>query len=510
MIIISLCVLIVGLFGHWLLGFVIARTILNFATFRFPKPNSLQDDQSGSSLSVCTGVELAGLGCVLGVGLTAWFLFLWSLFGGELGLLPGSLLAIAGFVTGGPLMFRQWRSRRSECQRQTENSDARRQERAVCQACQALIAFLVATTLLQALQTPQKLWDERAIFALKARVLFEERSIHSPVLYHPDFVQYHPRYPLLLPLAEQNIYAFLGHDNDRLSKLIFPWLYCGLILTTVGVLLRRTSDGRAWLAGLVMATVPVLVPYEYGFLCGQADAPTACFHGLSVLYLWDSFMDRQHPQSRTGRLLMAGILGGLTAFTKDEGIAFLMIDAAILGLLTLGSIGNLHNLKRSIGGISLFVVAAGFLLIPWFVHRRNLPYTTEMNYFGRMTPELFVSRLETLYWSLPHLVHRMFWEWREWGLQWWLMLAAMISRPRKLFQPARVVLLLDVAGALAALLVAGMLAPAQLDEHIGGSSHRFLMQLAPVAVLFAITSLSGDGTESDSQRRSADVHPGPL
>jgi hypothetical protein len=104
----------------------------------------------------------------------------------------------------------------------------------------------------------------------------------------------------------------------------------------------------------------------------------------------------------------------------------------------------------------------------------------------------------------------MFWEWREWGLQWWLMLAAMISRPRKLFQPARVVLLLDVAGALAALLVAGMLAPAQLDEHIGGSSHRFLMQLAPVAVLFAITSLSDDGTESDSQRRSADVHPGPL
>jgi hypothetical protein len=37
-----------------------------------------------------------------------------------------------------------------------------------------------------------------------------------------------------------------------------------------------------------------------------------------------------------------------------------------------------------------------------------------------------------------------------------------------------------------------MLAPAQLDEHIGGSSHRFLMQIAPVAVLFGVILFFSD------------------
>jgi hypothetical protein len=48
-----------------------------------------------------------------------------------------------------------------------------------------------------------------------------------------------------------------------------------------------------------------------------------------------------------------------------------------------------------------------------------------------------------------------------------------------------VFLLLNLAGAVAALVIAGMIAPADLHDHIGGSSERYLMQLAPGAVLFA-------------------------
>ena len=127
------------------------------------------------------------------------------------------------------------------------------------------------------------------------------------------------------------------------------------------------------------------------------------------------------------------------------------------------------------------------ILVPWFIHRRTLPLTTEMNYFGRMTVSLFVGRLGTLSWSVPHQIRRMFWEFRDWGLQWWLMVAALVSRPARVIGQPQQLFLLDVLGSLASLLVAGMLAPAQLDEHIGGSSHRFLMQIAPVAVLFTVT-----------------------
>ena len=486
MILVGLFQLVLGLTGQWLLGLAIARWILGSSDVLLPA----KQGNSETSDPYPRFVEAAGLGIVLGLGLTAYSLFLWSLFGGKLGAIASGVHSLSGWIAGGPWIVSHFRCQFAAQSKKTFSHD--RYERAVCCACQFLISILFVTTFLQTLQTPQKLWDERAIFALKARVLFEDRTIHSPALLHPDFVQYHPRYPLLLPLAEQNILSLYGSDDDRLSKLIFPLLYCGMVLTATGVLLRHLTPAQAWFAGLLLATIPVLVPYEYGFLCGQADAPIACYHSLSLLFLWDALRQKQFQQVSTGSLVLAGIFAGLAAFTKDEGIAYLIIDGTILGLLALSPVRSRQRLKRSCLEGILFLTAAGIILVPWLIHRRSLPNTTEMNYFERMTWELFFSRMETLRWSVPHLVHRMFWEWNEWGLQWWLMLAALVSRPRSLFHAPQLLLVLDVTAAIAALLVAGMLAPAQLNEHIGGSSHRFLMQIAPIAVLFAITTVSID------------------
>ena len=63
-------------------------------------------------------------------------------------------------------------------------------------------------------------------------------------------------------------------------------------------------------------------------------------------------------------------------------------------------------------------------------------------------------------------------------------LLALLTAPRRSFAGPQLFLLLNLLGALAAFVVAGMLAPAELEEHLGGSSARYLMQLVPVAVLF--------------------------
>ena len=472
----------IGLFGQWLFGVFLARMLF-----------------CRSSQTLRPFAELAGLGCVLGVAGTAWLLFVWSFCGGALGTVPSVLITLVGYLAGGPFAWRQLRSKSTEQLPSGSTSLASRQQAAVVKACQGLIAGLFVVGVLQTLQTPQKLWDERSIFALKARVLFEDRSIHSGTLLHLDFVQYHPRYPLLLPLAEEHIYALLGDVDDRLSKVVFSALYLGMVLVVAGVLSRHWSRDRAWFSAVMIATVPVLMPYEYGFLCGQADAPIACFHTVSVLYLWDALVRQRRGALQIDSLLVAGIGAGATAFTKDEGIAFLMIDSGILALFAGFNLIRGSRVRSSIIAMVLLPITAGAILAPWFLHRRNLPMTTEMNYFGRMTIAMFVGRLGTLRWSGPHLLHRMFAEWREWGLQWWLMFAAWIAYPLRAIQQPQLLFILDVVGALASLLVAGMLAPAQLDEHIGGSSHRFLMQIAPVAVLFAVTQMfSSSDTPSSS------------
>jgi hypothetical protein len=321
---------------------------------------------------------------------------------------------------------------------------------------------------------------------------------------HPDFVQYHPRYPLSLPLAEEHIYSLLGTVDDRLSKIVVTMLHWGLVLTVAGGLQRRFRWSRAWLGALILATVPVLMPYEYGFACAQADAPVACFHGLSVLYIWLSLPGREQSEVDFHSFIMAGFLAAFGAFTKDEGIAYVMVDAVALGLLIAGSLFLLDRFRQLLFALLIYVGTFLILIVPWFIHRRRLPLTTEMNYFGRMTVSMFFSRLDTLQWSVPHLLRRMFWEWRDWGLQWWLAVAALVSYPFRALQQRQLFLALDLLGSLASLLVAGMLAPAQLDEHIGGSSHRFLMQIAPVAILFAVTTFFDEepSTHSSGEPRT--------
>ena len=478
-------VLLIGLAGQWLLGVAVAYLLLTSGT-------KCETDGRGRP----SFVELAGLGSVLGIGLTAWGLFVWSLCGGALGFGVSLGLTTLGYIGGGTALVKSLaRSRASSGSTRPPVAIELRSERAWCRLCQWIMGGLILAAFIQTLMTPHRFWDERAIFAIKGLVLFEDGSIHSRALLDPDFVQYHPRYPLLIPLAEQHIYGWLGEVDDRLSKLLFPLLYLGLVLTLAGVLSRHVTAGAAWLFAVLMATVPVLMPHELGFLCGQADAPMACYHGLSILYLWDAYQTQSGDDATSlwiGPSIVAGLCAALAAFTKDEGLAFLMVDVIALGIVAVVS----RNRLRASGPLVILVVSSILVLAPWFWHRRSLPLTTEMDYFGRVSTSLVLERLPVLVWEASHLVHRMLWEWRLWGLHWWLMLTALAIAPRRATVAAQWLLLLDVAGSLMALMVAGMLAPAQLHEHISGSSPRFLMQLAPIAVLFVAGQLAAARREA--------------
>jgi hypothetical protein len=269
----------------------------------------------------------------------------------------------------------------------------------------------------------------------------------------------------------------------------------GLWLTVAGVLTRRLGAGPAWLWTLLLATTPSLTTWEYGFLSAQADAVVGCFHGASVLYLWDWLTPRAADEGDAAAPpapapLLAGLLAGLALWTKDEGIALALVDGAIL--TGLGVVAWLRRrevrswvIGRRAGFASAAILGPVLLIaLPWFLHRRQLPLTEEMGYFDRLGPEALLAGMASVPWIVRHLVSRMFLEAGTWGLHWWGGAAACLLRPRRALAPAQALLWLDVLGALAALTVAGMLAPIPAEEHIGGSAHRFLLQLTPVAVLF--------------------------
>lgn len=466
--------------------------------------------------------ERIGLAPPLGLAATSGAMFAWSLAGGLLSSeLSWSLCGI-GIVFGFVVLWRAGRRHAPDSQH------AATQRSALAGACGACITGLIIGTFVLTLMTPQRFWDERAIFGIKSQVLATDATIESVSLRHSDFVQGHPRYPLLLPLAETHVYLLLGDNDDRWSKAVLPLLFAGLVLTYAGVLSRRFGEGFGWLFGMLLATLPLLVPYELGFITGQADAPVACYHGLAVLYLWDWLWPLTSGRNRTERGeasvrigpsiwrrgMLIGALASAAAFTKDEGIAHLLVGAIALPMtwcwVRMTSRRNAGDVTpvafstffRLAGTIAVTCAA---LLIPWFLHRRTLPTTNEMQYFERLSAGRLADQFAALNWLVPHLVARLFREWSTWGLQWWLLVVAAITVPGRLLRPAQVFVLLEIAGSIAALIVAGMIAPAELHDHIGGSSHRYLMQLAPLAVLFAAGQWGPDenGSRKDANATQA-------
>ena len=500
-------ILLVGIAGQWLLGIALAVALLGPRTLR---------RRSSAGGRIAGHAELIGLGIVLGISASSYLQFLWSAAGGSFSRQLSLALSGLGLITSMAAWKRLQHASVAETLDLEHSStvDAPGEtasQGALIRCCVAVIGLLYVGSLVQTLLTPQRLYDERTIYGVKAKVLFYDRSIASRDLGDADFVQCHARYPLLVPLAEQNVYALLGETEDRWSKIVFPSLYLGMVLTFAGVLSRHIRPTQAWLFAAMLASTPALVPNEYAFLSGQADAPVACFHAIALLYLWDWFnaagFGRRLDTQSARRLLVAAVAAAMAMFTKDEGIALFLVDALALGILAVVGTKGLkplfdtamlrERIRNATPALLIFGLVPLLLLAPWMMHRSSLPMTSEMNYFERLTLSALVDDAGVLVYAVGHFNDHMFTYAFGNGLQWWVMAFMLVCFPRRAFQPRQLLVLLDVVGTLTAIIIAGLIAPFPIEVHLDGPRH--LILIIPSALLFAAGQWGIPRTEPPSE-----------
>ena len=224
---------------------------------------------------------------------------------------------------------------------------------AVLLAAAALVA-LVGFVSSSAVQAHGE-WDAWAQWNLHARFFFRGLTDGSwRVAFDPILAWSHADYPPLLPATVARLWTYAGRESV-VAPITIAALFAGSTVLAAGVSVWRR---RGAVRGCLAATAILATPSFMHWAPSQcADIPLAFFM-LAAFILW---------QEEHG--VLAGLAAGLAAWTKNEGVAFLVVFVIIVVCAEL-SRGRRQALRRigpvaaGAAGVALAVITFKLVLAP--------------------------------------------------------------------------------------------------------------------------------------------------
>lgn len=212
--------------------------------------------------------------------------------------------------------------------------------------CATLISGLISIAV-AFLKEPHGKWDAWVIWNLHARFILRGGERWQD--YFSSGLDWtHPDYPLLLPLSVVRMWKYAGSETlygPIALSVLFVLAVAGLLVFSLAILRSRP---QGYLAGLVLMGSPFFLDMgAYQF----ADIPLAFFFLATwvVFFLHDRFSGRNdYP------LMLAGLTAALAAWTKNEGLLFLLCVPPVRFAWTVRGIGW----RRALHQAAWFAVGA--------------------------------------------------------------------------------------------------------------------------------------------------------
>jgi hypothetical protein len=186
---------------------------------------------------------------------------------------------------------------------------------------------------------PQGHWDAWYIWNLRARFLAADGGLALRA-WSPLLTFTHPEYPLLTSSFIARCWVY-GHSTTAMVPMAMPYvlLLAMLSVAMAGIAIFRASAVLGLFFALSLTGTPSLM---HEVATQGADFPAACYFLAAVTLL---LLDRP---------ILAGLMAGFAAWTKDEGVLF----SAVLLVVTAGF--RRHQLARLVAGAipaAMFVIA---------------------------------------------------------------------------------------------------------------------------------------------------------
>jgi hypothetical protein len=307
----------------------------------------------------------------------------------------------------------------------------------------ALLSFINLGLFADAVTNPATGWDERMIWSAQARYLRAAGTVDAEALRDARWYVDHPRYPLLLPVAQAAVLEVTGADEDRqVFRLIYAALFPALLLVFWDGAVRWAGAPAARLAALAAAGAPAFTFWQDGGAASAySDLPLACLTGAALVLLLRS------RRSLTGALTAGVFLAG-AVLAKSEGalLAFFVPLAAAPLLL------RRKDRKRQAARLLAAAVPALLALAFLASWRAGIPNRYDEGYAGFVKLGAFWPGIITKIPTLAPLAVRQMLAWDPWAAFWWIVppvLAAGWRGFRAQRRPLTVTLFLAAAAPLA-------------------------------------------------------------
>jgi len=234
----------------------------------------------------------------------------------------------------------------------------------------------LASVIIAFLKDPHGKWDAWMIWNLHARFILRGGQ-HWQDYLTGGIDWTHPDYPLLTPLSIVRMWKYAGSETvygPFFLSILFMLAVAGLLVFSLAIL-RSRSQGC--LAGLVLMGSPYFLDMA-SFQFADIQMSFFFLATLIIFFLHDRFSDGQDRL-----LILAGLTAALAAWTKNEGLLFLLIVLLSRFAFAL----RIHGKSMALRQTGWFIAGALPVLLVIAIFKIRMTPTTDL-FAGQDLPQM--------------------------------------------------------------------------------------------------------------------------
>lgn len=302
--------------------------------------------------AVRTPLVVSLTGAALGIGVATLVPF-WLML-----LMPGSpvfpvTLAVTGIAGVAGVSWTRWRRAAHRAAPPGDEATVAHRHPWLERLLAAMVGAVAAGILFNAAFWPFDNGDALALYAPFGRHILETRTL-------PQGEGVYEAYPMLVPTGFAFTGWAAGGANEYVARL-FAAVLGVLSLAGAGALGAAVGGARCgWIAAGLVAATPVFGRWAS---TGYTDVPASLFAVLAALFAWEWARLRS-----LCLLVLAGVMVGLAAWTKNSALALVPSLAAVVLCTTWERRQSVAGwLADSVRPLAVALGAAAGIAAPWYV-----------------------------------------------------------------------------------------------------------------------------------------------